>query len=98
MLGLVLGLLAAAAPCVAQMPLPPDHPYALCPMFAAQRGTASAATPTPGLCPSVRGLRKWKQKKFGVFMHWGAFSQRVPADGQYPGASWKLNYYTAVRQ
>jgi hypothetical protein len=75
--------------------LPPDHPYALCPLFAAQRGTADFSTPTPHLCPSVRALRQWKGRKFGVFMHWGAFSQRVPFDGQYPGASWKLNYYTA---
>eukprot|EP01050_Picozoa_sp_SAG11_P039273 SAG11_NODE_16443_length_547_cov_0.921875_1_plen_106_part_01 len=80
------------------MPLPPDHPYALCPLFAAQAGTASAATEqaaTPGHCPSVRGLRKWKRNKFGVFMHWGAFSQRVPYDRQYPGASWKLDYFMA---
>ena len=41
----------------------------------------------------MRGLRKWKKLKFGVFMHWGAFSQRVPYDGQYPGASWKLDYF-----
>ena len=80
-------LALGAAPASAQMPLPPEHPYALCPLFAAQRGTASATTPTPGLCPSIRGLRRWKGLKFGVFMHWGAFSQRVPYDGQYPGAS-----------
>lgn len=79
-------------------PLPPDHPYALCPLFAAQAGTASATTErsaTPGHCPSVKGLRKWKGNKFGVFMHWGVFSQKVPFDGQYPGASWKLDYFEA---
>ena len=27
--------------------------------------------------------------------HWGPFSQRVPYDGQYPGASWKLDYFVA---
>ena len=40
-------------------------------------------------------MRKWKKLKFGLFMHWGAFSQKVPLDGQYPGASWKLDYFAA---
>lgn len=47
------------------------------------------------VCPDIGSIRRWKSLKFGLFMHWGAFSQRVPYDQQYPGASWKLDYFAA---
>ena len=67
----------------------------LCPMFAANAGTADTLDPSPRHCPSLPAMREWKKLKFGLFMHWGPFSQRVPYDGQYPGASWKLDWFVA---
>jgi hypothetical protein len=79
---------------VAQMPLVPESAV-LCPLFAAQRGTADASRASPHMCPSIPAMRKWKKLKFGLFITWGAYSHRVPYDEQYPGASWKLDYFAA---
>ena len=70
---------------------------AQCPLFAAAAGTNPAllSKETQLVCPSIQAVRKWKALKFGLFMHWGPFSQPVPFDGVYPGASWRLNYQTA---
>lgn len=86
----ILVLLAAHG----QQPLEPPNAR-MCPFFAAEAGTASAYHPAARSCPSIAAMRRWKKMKFGLFMHWGPFAQRVPYDNQYPGASWKLNYWTA---
>jgi alpha-L-fucosidase len=39
-------------------------------------------------CPSPKALRSWQQLKFGLFVHWGAYSQ-LGVD-----ASWSLNWAT----
>lgn len=59
-----------------------------CPLMAMSAGGAVGADSTAS-CPRISSLRSWQGLKFGLFLHWGAYSQ-IGVD-----ASWSLNWKTA---
>lgn len=85
---LLLGLASASASASISPPPPPTPTGSggQCPFFSSAPG-AAAASGSP-VCPAPTALRKWQSLKFGLFLHWGAYSQ-IGFD-----ASWSLNWKT----
>jgi hypothetical protein len=71
-------------------PPPPPTPTGEggnCPFFSDAPGGA-ASSMGAAVCAKPSALRKWQGLKFGLFLHWGAYSQ-IGFD-----ASWSLNWAT----
>ena len=80
---------AGAEDVAPRSPPPPPTPTGSggqCPFFSSAPG-AAAASGSP-VCPAPAALRRWQSLKFGLFLHWGAYSQ-IGFD-----ASWSLNWKT----
>ena len=83
---------AIASPHSAPPPPTPTGSGGGCPSMAASAATAGATVytrPSHGhdtrVCAPAKALRAWQSLKFGLFLHWGAYSQ-IGMD-----ASWSLN-------
>ena len=57
-----------------EVPPTPTGTRERCPFFSA--GGNGATTPdAAAVCPAPVALRGWQHLKFGLFLHWGAYSQ-----------------------
>eukprot|EP00040_Diaphanoeca_grandis_P023728 m.129542 g.129542 ORF g.129542 m.129542 type:complete len:613 (-) comp29406_c0_seq1:292-2130(-) len=79
-----LGLLTITS---GQVPPTPTGEGGHCPFFSNSPGATISGGGT-AVCASPSALRKWQGLKFGLFLHWGAYSQ-IGKD-----ASWSLNWDT----
>ena len=87
-----LVLLLAAANAAAASPPPPPTPTGEgghCPFFSSSPGSTVSGAGS-SVCAPPLALRKWQGLKFGLFLHWGAYSQ-IGFD-----ASWSLNWKTGA--
>jgi alpha-L-fucosidase len=84
-----LVLATAVSPLTSPPPPPtPTGHGGRCPFMSTEPAQAYAPA-TASVCPRPSALRKWQDYKFGLFLHWGAYSQ-IGVD-----ASWSLNWKTA---
>ena len=81
------GLLGSSAP----PPPTPTGEGGHCPFFSFSPGSAVSGAGS-SVCAQPAALRKWQGLKFGLFLHWGAYSQ-IGFD-----ASWSLNWATGARR
>lgn len=73
-----------------RVPPTPTGTGGLCPFMTTQAGGSVATDPTgTASCPEAKAVRAWQGLKFGLFLHWGPYSQ-LGVD-----ASWSLNWATA---
>jgi len=90
---LALLLLTLATSSAAASPPPPPTPTGEgghCPYFSAAPGS-TASGGGKAVCAKPSAMHKWQGLKFGLFLHWGAYSQ-IGVD-----ASWSLNWKTVCQ-
>ena len=87
----VLTTLCAAHYAIGSPPPPPTPTGegGHCPFFSSSAGAAVSGSGS-SVCAPPAALRKWQGLKFGLFLHWGAYSQ-IGFD-----ASWSLNWKTGT--
>jgi hypothetical protein len=88
---MLLMLLLAVTSFVSPPPPPtPTGEGGSCPYFSSEPGGLASGA-GQAVCAPPSAVRKWQSLKFGLFIHWGAYSQ-IGFD-----ASWSLNWKTVCQ-